>query len=311
MNYSVIELTFNNNLFLLDEIIIITKINKYFYNHYLFKNIINNLFKDIVSCNDILINYEKNFNYKNVISNIITYQNEYWNTIFYYNFNYNIKLKTINNYFNPYQLAFYYSFFISNYKYKKDYFYRNYYFNLFKKHNNQNLIIDSDSDSDSDSETKNENENENESYEQNNDINWLESNGKNGYNYINSKWSCIAYPNGFIKHISLHNKNLPKYTYTYDNHVKIIFNSQYKKIYVTKKLCELCSIKYNKNNIKKHKYIMTYIDIKYIYNYKHNIDQKINIHKTFLKYCYNYYENFNKPIVKNKNIFIDECGYCI
>lgn len=244
-----IEIVIMNGFIELDDLIRLSKTNKYFNNHPYVKNRIARHLNGIKTCFDIVSEHEdvnslggwEDRNKGKV------YAHEYWGALFYYNYHYHLNTNIRSNVLDPYQLACYYSYFIRNYYYKKDFYFRGNY-------------IDVNSDTDAD----NYGERSSKIWNKNGDSTSIERDEINGGTCTYSKWSCIAYPSGYIKALSPRNGD-PLVMSPYDSEVKITFIMCYKE-----------GIRVS---------CIQHVEIQYQYNFKTNWGSKLYIHPLFLKHC--------------------------
>ena len=280
-----IELVIMNDFIDLDDLLRLSKTNKYFNNHPYVKNRISRHINGIKTCFDIVSEHEDINSWGSWGDTNKVYAHEYWSALFYYNYNYNLNANIRSNVLDPYQLACYYSYFIRNYYYKKDIYFRDSYINV---------------DSDGDSCKYGDNYNANSStttttkiWNKNGDRSWIDRDTKNGGTYTYSKWSCIAYPDGYIKALPPRNGD-PLVMSPYDSEVKITFIVCYKEESRPTELCGSCIQKEEENSgddeDNENIYIcyiskLQNVDIQYHYNFKTNWGSKIYIHPLFLKHC--------------------------
>jgi hypothetical protein len=252
-----IELVIMNDFIDLDDLIRVSKTNKYFNNHPYVKHRITRHLNGIKTCFDIVSEHEdvNSWGGWEDRNKGKVYSHEYWCALFYYNYNYNLNTNIRSNVLDPYQLACYYSYFIRNYYYKNDIYFRDSYIN-----------VDADGDSckygdNSSTTTK--------IWNKNGDRSWIDRDTINGVTCTYSKWSCIAYPDGYIKALSPRNGD-PLVMSPYDSEIKITFIMCYKEESRETKLRESC---------------IQNVEIQYHYNFKTNWTSKIYIHPLFLKHC--------------------------
>lgn len=269
-----IELVIMNDFIELDDLIRLSKTNKYFHDHPYIKNRIARHLNGIQTCFDIVSEHEdvnslggwEDRNKGKV------YAHEYWGALFYYNYQYHLNAKVRNDVLDPYQLACYYSYFIRNYYYKKDIYFRDSYIN-----------VDSDADTDGYNSILASRPTSNKIWNKNGDRTRIESDDIHGGTCTYSKWSCIAYPSGYIKALSPRNGD-PLVMSPYDSEVKITFIMCYKEESRPTESCESCIQKEEEIYIT---YVskLQHVDIQYQYNFKTNWGSKIYIHPLFLKHC--------------------------
>ena len=234
-DYIVIELTLFNNFIDFEDVINLSNTNKYF--NKFCKKYIKMYCKRLKQTRDII-------NKINIIGYsyyYYPYSEKYWYSLF-------------NTNFDSYQLSLYYSYFILDYYKRKSYF------------KSENYIKDKTFNNDTfNNDTFNNDTFNNDKF--NNDKNYKK------YYYEYNTWTCIAYPNGYIKQIIDCNNyidNIDSMSNNYSSEIIITFTLYFKIFIYELNSATECVNKFHD------------IDINYKYNYKTN--EKIYINKKLLKY---------------------------